>query len=86
MPKELVHLYIFDPKSKEPLKNHENTLSESSEKDQGYIKKYQGFIFNISQPGEELNGFIEKFMDDKLEHQYVSDERNQISKVKYINA
>ena len=40
MPKELVHLYIFDPKSKVPLQNQENTLSESSELNKGYMKKY----------------------------------------------
>ena len=33
-----------------------------------------------------MNSFIEKFLDDKLDHHYVSEERNQKSKVKYINA
>ena len=86
MPKELVHLYIFDPKSKEPLQNQGNIISESSETNKGYMKKHQGFIFNISQPGEELNKFIENFLDEKLDHHYVSDERIQKSKVKYINS
>lgn len=33
-----------------------------------------------------MNSFIEKFLDEKLDHHHVSDERNQKSKVKYINS
>ena len=50
------------------------------------MKKFQSFIFNISQPGEELNTFLDKLIDEKLEHHYVSEERIQISKVKYIKS
>lgn len=94
MPKEVPHLYIIDPKSKKEIKSIITDLkggladATSEQKDgtkQYYVKKYQGFIFNISNPGKELNEFIEKFMDDKLMHYSNSEEREQPSRVKWIN-
>ena len=76
MPKELPHIYIIDPKSKEPIKDSEDF----------YVKKYQNFIFNISQPQKELNEIIEKFMDDKLSMHYVTEDREQETKVKWLNS
>lgn len=53
---------------------------------QYYVKKYQGFIFNISSPAKELKDFIEKFMDDKLLHHSISEERVQPTRVKWLNS
>lgn len=98
MPKELPHLYIIDPKSKKEIKSKissfkdglDNALKDAQKDEddpsQYYVKKYQGFIFNISSPGKELNEFIEKFLDDKLMHYSNSDEREQPSRVKWINS
>lgn len=74
MPKELVHLYIIDPKTMEPLKGAEN-IDSNDLLDKNYLRKHQAFIFNISQPAQELNTFIEKFLDDKHGHYYVSEDR-----------
>ena len=76
MPKELPHIYIIDPKSQEPIKNSSDT----------YTKKYQNFIFNISSPQKELNEIIEKFMDEKLSMHYVTEDREQETRVKWLNS
>lgn len=40
----------------------------------------------MSSPEKELNEFIEKFMDDKMPHHFVSEDRHQKTKVKWLNA
>ena len=52
MPKELPHLYIIDPKSKQEVKVKDGIESENAGagSDDFYFKKYQGFIFNIAKP------------------------------------
>jgi hypothetical protein len=87
MPKELPHMYIIDPKGRKEIKKIVGLEQELKLDDnQFYLKKYQGFIFNISNPEQELNDFIEKFMDDKHPHHYVSEDRSQQNSVKWINA
>lgn len=81
MPKELPHMYIIDPKAKKYVKDQTIDGAQPF-----YFKKYQGFIFNISNPSQELNDFIEKFMDDKHPHHYVSEDRSQQTMVKWLNA
>lgn len=82
MPKELPHVYIIDPKGKKEIKKRDGTLS----KEEFYMPKYQGFIFNIATPGKELTDLIDKFLDEKLEHHFVSEDRQQKSHVKWLNS
>jgi len=82
MPKELPHVYIIDPKGKKQIKKRDGTLSNN----EFYMPKYQGFIFNISTPGKELTDLIDKFLDEKLEHPFVSEDRTQTSHVKWLNS
>ena len=78
MPRELPHIYIVDPNS-EPVSL--TTADGSKYKDlcgnpESYVKKHQGFVFNISQPGKELKDIIDKFLDEKLDHHFVTDDRS----------
>jgi len=56
MPRELPHLYIIDPKSEVELKRKDASEGLQAAPNAGgggndsYVKKYQGFIFNISSP------------------------------------
>ena len=86
MPKELPHMYIIDPKAKKEVKSKGLHELQGDGAPQFYFKKYQGFVFNISNPEKELSDFIEKFMDDKHSHHYVSEDRSQATKVKWLNA
>ena len=74
MPRELPALYIIDPKSQVELRSKEGIPSDGS--NNFYFKKYQGFIFTIASPQGELCEFIEKFLDDKHPHHYISEERS----------
>lgn len=81
MPLELPHLYIIDPKSKKLIEQRDGKTNE----DNYYTTKYQGFIFDLQHPGGELTQFIDKFLDDKLDHHYVSEDRTQRTFVDWIN-
>ena len=50
------------------------------------MKKYREYIYDAMNPQKELNEFIEKYMDDKLEHHYISGQRAQDTLVKWLNA
>lgn len=54
MPRELPHLYIIDPKAEVPVQRKEAseglTAALGSGSNDSYVKKYQGFIFNIASP------------------------------------
>lgn len=76
MPREVPQIFIIDPSQRKPIEKHDGP---------GYVFKSQGFIFNISTPGKELSALIDKFMEEKLDHHYVSDDRVQQTKVKMIN-
>ena len=86
MPKEVIHMYIIDTQTKEPLKKLESCGRDQTEMDVNYFKKYQQFVFNIAQPAEELKKFVEGFLDEKLNHYYVTEDRVQTSFVKTVNA
>lgn len=50
------------------------------------MEKFEGFIFNLQEPGQELSKFIDKFMDEKLDHTYNTSDKLQPSNVKWLNA
>jgi len=86
MPRELPHLYIIDPKAKVEVKPRDGQSKPLTlENNNFYPAKHQAFIFNIGSPGEELTAFIDKFLDEKLDQHYVSDDRVQSTKVKWVN-
>ena len=82
MPKEVPHLYIIDPKRKKPIK----TRLGNSDPNKFHLEKFEGYIFQLQDPSKELNDFIEKFLDEKLEHVYNSLEREQATAVKWVNS
>ena len=65
------------------MKDLKSAVSEQSY-DQFYVKKYHSPIFP-STPGKDLKIFLEQFLDDKLRHHSVQEERIQPSMVKNLN-
>ena len=82
MPKEVPHIYIIDPKSKKPIKSRLGI----NDPNKYHCEKFEGYIFSLQDPSKELNEFIDKFLDEKLDHTYNSLERDQESAVKWVNA
>jgi len=54
LPFEFPHIYIIDPSQRVPVKNSEST----------YVKKFDGYVFEIQNPADEITKIIDKFMDD----------------------
>ena len=81
MPREVPHLYLVDPNTKKEIKSRDGQRTLGT-----YLSKHQGFIFNISNPGEELTKFLDNFMDEKLDHHCVTEDRSQKTHVKWVNS
>ena len=82
LPQMVPNFYIVEPSNRVKIEKRDGTAAAKD----SYATKHVGFAFKISEPGSEFKEFIDKYLDEKWKHHYVTEDRVTKTLVKTINS